>query len=314
MTENEFGPEWFPSFVSSVRARWAPIILEPISSSPERLVIGCAVAGDAGWHIEMANALHRLTCFYGDQSDAVIMAITFAHEALAAELSSRGDKALEQPNWPLTGLALGQIREGQGNDLREIGSNWMSVLSSLYDPNMAISKVDSNVVQLADRRRAIAEPFATFSEPLPTRVLRQVSGLNLELSRYFNQDIRDGRTRRRNFGSHEVLIDFSGKKLVANFATLTVGKLSVSANNIKQRLWDLKVDRDSSLHEPFRRAHELIVTVPQVVGPEVTKSQLQNIQVAFSSLEKQADDEQLRLRPFETTEEIGAHIIKEEAA
>lgn len=314
MIENELGPDWFPSFESSVRARWAPIILEPISTSPERLVVGCAVANEGGWHIEMANALHRLKCFYGDQCDAVLMAITFAEEALSAELNAKGAKALVEPNWPLTGLALGQIREGQGNNLREIGSSWMSVLSSLYDPNIAVAKRDSNVVQFSDIRGAVADTVLTTSEPLPTRVLRQVSGLNLELSRYFNQDIRDGRKRRRNFGSHEVLIDFAGNKLVANFATLSVGKLSLSANNIKQRLWDLKVDRDSTKNRPFRREHELIVTVPQVVGPEVTKSQLQNIQVAFSSLEKQADDEQLRLRPFETTEEIGAYIIQQEAA
>ena len=314
MKNDELDPDWFPSFASSVRARWAPIILEPISASPERLVIGCAVAGDTGWHIEMANALDRLKCFYGDQSEAVLMATTFAREALAAELNARGLMALEEPKWPLSGLALGQIRDGQGRNLQEIGSNWMAVLSSLYDADLGKQKADSNVIKLSELYGATEQPLYSFLEPIQARVLKQVSGYNLELSRYFNQDIRDGRKRRRRFGNHEILIDFSGRKLVANFAALTAGKLTPSVNNIKQRLWDLKVDRDSSAHHGPYKDYELIVTVPQVVGPEVTRSQLKNVQVAFSSLEKQADDEKLRLRPFETTEEIGAHIIKLEAA
>jgi hypothetical protein len=67
-----------------------------------------------------------------------------------------------------------------------------------------------------------------------------------------------------------VRIDFAGSKLVANFAVLKPQAAAKSVGNIKQRLWDLKVNRD---REPTQdlgmRRHEMFVQHPRADDPQL---------------------------------------------
>jgi hypothetical protein len=131
---------------------------------------------------------------------------------------------------------------------------------------------------------------------------------------FFSVDLQEGRKRRTVGKSYEILIDFAGSKLVANFGTLKAGGLSSSVNIIKRRLWDLKVDRDREPNSLLVRHHEMIVQSPPSEDPQITERQYENISDALRALEHQAAQEALRLRALNTVAQIGEHVLAEEAA
>ncbi len=304
----DLDPSSFPSFAQHVYAKWRPVLLEPISGSYERLVIGCAVANPSGFHLEMANALSRLSCLYAVKAEAVLFAVELAEKALKYDLAERGLEALLHPKSILSGVALGELRDGEGADLSEIGRDWMAVISSLYDPAVTKSASEQpNVLKAAEKK------IGREDDRLPQLVLKLVSSRNIEIARYFSSRIVEGRVRRRRSAAHEVDIDYRGRRLVANFATLKAGSLAPAVGNIKQRLYDLKVDRERDpAHDG--RIHELIVQMPSQDDPQVSNKQYERLQTAYNGLMEQADDLELRLRPFTTAEEIGNHIVEKEAA
>lgn len=304
----DLDPSSFPSFAQHVFAKWRPVLLEPISGSYERLVIGCAVANHSGFHLEMANALDRLKCLYAVNADAVLFAVELAENALKHDLAERGIDALLNPKSLLSGIALGEMREAEGAGLAEIGQDWMAVISSLYDLDVGQSTLEQPTIARVSEKKT-----GGVSDGLPQLVLKLVSSRNIEIARYFSARIVGGRTRRSRSSAHEVDIDYRGRRLVANFATLKAGSLAPAVGNIKQRLYDLKVDRERDpAHDG--RIHELIVQMPNKDDPQVSEKQYERLQTAYNGLVDQADDLELRLRPFTTAEEIGKHIVEKEAA
>ncbi len=308
MMSIELDTETFPSFSQHVFAKWSPVLLAPISGSYERLVIGCAVANEDGYHLEMANALNRLGCLYSSRADGVLFAVELAEKALKHDLVERGIEALLQPKGLLSGVALGELREAEGSSLSEIARDWMRVLSSLYDADASFE-----VVAKPDLMVAASQKSGKSEDRLPQLVLKHVSSKNLEIAQYFNARIAAGKKRRRRSAAHEVEIDYKGRRLVANFATLTAGRLAPAVGNIKQRLWDLKIDRERDAAQAGR-SHELMIQVPRPDDPQVTDKQYENLETEYKGLLQQADELKLILRQFNTAEQIGHHIVQKEAA
>lgn len=308
MMSVEFASDAFPAFSQHVDAKWCPVLLEPISGSYERLVIGCAVANKSDFHLEMANALGRLGCLYAARAEGVLFAAKLAEKALKHDLAERGIDALLKPKGLLSGVALGEVREAEGKSLPEIAKDWMSVLSSLYDPLIAHGYTEMPTLPVA-----VPQQAGKTNDRLPQLVLKHVSSRNLEIAQYFSYRITAGRQRRGRSAAHEVDIDYKGRRLVANFATLTAGRLAPAVGNIKQRLWDLKIDRERDESHPVR-SHELMIQVPRPDDPQVTERQYANLETEYSGLVQQADELKLILRQFNTAEQIGNHIMQKEAA
>lgn len=299
----------FPSFKESVRARWAPLLLEPISGSLERLVVGVAVVGANGFHLEQANAADRLKCLYPNASDGIAWAINVACDCLREELSRFGENSLSEIQPAVSSFHIGEWREGEGESLAAIGENYMRALSSLYRANIAAGEIDLDYAN-----SIIEEVGGSVLDRLPVLVLDYVSEVHAGLVPFFNQQIRKGRRRRRMGQNFDVMIDFAGSRLVANFGTLRASALTSSIDNIKHRLWDLKVDRDGDKGSIGYRQHEMIVQVPSNNDPQVSKRQAANISEALQALEEQADQEELRFRPMNSVKAIGDHILTAEAA
>lgn len=295
----------FPSFKAGVRARWAPIILVPILGSYERLVIGVAVANDSGFHVEMANALDRLRCLYADDAEGVAYAIDLTADHLRLDLGKRGVDAIEQPQPLISGVEIGATREAEGVTFEAIGASWMRSLSSLYrdEARQPVGAADDAVAQ--------AEGV---SDQLPALVMDYVRERREGFFNYFSRDLREGRRRRLAGRSHQVLIDFGGSRLVANFGTLRASGIAHSVTLIKRRLWDLKVERDREPQSASGRQHEMIIHRPPQGDPRVTANQHSYLSDALTALEEQADQEQLRLRPLSTITEIGEHVLQAEVA
>jgi hypothetical protein len=299
----------FPAFQRSVRARWAPVLLEPIAGSYERLVIGVAVVSDQGFHLELANTLDRLRCLYSDDAYGAIYAIQLTAEHLRQDLAKRSFDALTDPRPATSGVIIGECREAEGESLQKIGASWMRTLSSLY--REVTESVDVSVSDVDEVRDSQGEGRG---DRLPVLVLEYVAGRRKGLESFFSPDLREGRKRRMAGRSHEIMIDFSGSHLVANFGTLQAGEITKSVNLIKRRLWDLKVERDREPSPMLVRQHEMILQAPPKHDPQISYRQLSNLNEALDALEAQADQEELRLRALPTVADIGEHVMRLEAA
>ena len=307
----DFDTALFPSYEKSVRALWAPLLLSPISGSPEQFVIGCAVVGASDFHVEMANATSRLHCLYGDQAEAVILAIELAEQSLISDLTARGKDAILSPRSALSGLALGEVREAEGLNLKHIGSCWMSVISSIYSTiSDAIALVDDSSLGTS----VASDPDLALPKSLPTLIMHSLVSSHLGLRQFFSDDIKFGRRHRRSAGTPYAPVDFAGNRLVANFTVLRPKHILPSVDKIKQRLWDLRVERKRDEDLRRFRNHELIVQVPSNDDPKVTPKQFKNIDREFNFFEEQADKDSLRLQRFTSISDITQHILKLEAA
>lgn len=297
----------FPDLGRLQRALWSPVLFRPILGSPEQFVIGIAVAGDSGVHLERANQLGRLKCVFSDSSETAIAVAEAALNVIESDLLKRAASALTEFKPAISGVQLGDLREAQGISLQQIAASWMSAMSSLYARETAL--------QLSVELDDVFEDASVArdgGDRLPVLVLSYVAEKRPTLDRFFNEEIRTGRQRRRN--AHNVIIDFAGSKLVANFGTLAISNFTASVGRIKTRLWDLKVDRDSERSALVNRQHEMIVQHPKINDPQLSKKQVDRLREALDDLEKQADLEEIRLRALNTVEEIGEHILTKEAA
>lgn len=299
----------FPKLHDGVRAHWSPVFFEPISGSYERFVVGVAAFNQDGFHLEWANQLDRLKCFYGTDAIGAVSAIEIAGEYLEADLAKRATEAFTNPDPAVTGIAFGELREAEGASLESIARSWMSALSSLY-----IEPVAEMLAVARPVLNAAAEVDQGSGDRLPFLVCDYVKSQREGFAGYFSADLREGKQQRMRGSSHKVVVDFSGSRLVANFGTLKAGSLTSSINLIKRRLWDLKVERDRESGSEFAREHEMILQRPQKDDPQVTEKQQENLDEAFEALEHQADQEKLRLRALSSVRQIGDHILKVEAA
>ncbi len=298
--------EDFPALSHSVRAKWAPLLLCPISGSYEQLVVGVAVAGNTDYHLEIANRLSKLHCLYDSKADGAIYAVQLAAEFLNNQLATLGAEALSISRPSVTGFTLGQVRDGEGKSLEAIAKSWLQNLSSLQSPEQSIDiAADTPIYETKANEGQTADQ-------LPTLVLKYVADHREGLQSFFSSSLRQGKVRRGR--NHEIMIDFAGSRLVANFGTLKANSIGPSVNLIKRRLWDLKVERDRDDSASLTRHHEMILQTPANNDPQVNDRQRDKLSEALHALELQADQEQLRLRPLPTVETIGQRIIEAEAA
>lgn len=307
MSSFEIDPSEFPSFAHSVKAKWAPVLLEPIAGSYERFVIAVAVVGSNGFHVEAANALEKLECFYADDASGVSYAIELAITHLQQDLAKRAGRAISEPSPLISGVSFGDCRDAEGPSLAAIGASWMQVMSSLYRGD---AQFDGD--EIASNRVVAIDDFRDRNDRLPVLVMDYVKQKRVGLVDYFSDEIQKGKTRNRS--NSNVVVDFSGPKVVANFGTLHAGKVGRSVTVIQQRLWHLKVDRDRSDAALFRRQHEMLVYRPGLHDPLVTERQQANLSEAVQELIRQADTEDLRMVAFSSVDEIGNRILTAEAA
>lgn len=297
----------FPVPPAEVRAKWAPVYLEPIMGSGERLTIGLAVVGDSGFIVLTANKISRFECLYESAGAGVVFLAETSLEALRLDIAERGLEALTTPRPAIVGLHLGQIRDGAGVSLEAIAEAWLPGLSSLASQTENLLMATSTLSAKAGR----------FNDPnqdrLPTMVAKVVVASRPGLADFFRPEIRPDAHMRKQVKSHKVNIDFSGTRIVANFCTFFGTSAFKAANDIKTRLWDLKVDRDSTGELPgFHRVHELLVYRPANDDPNFSEKQLANVSEALDELKQQADQEEISLFQLISVEAMADRILQAE--
>lgn len=301
-----FDRSMFPSRAGLIPARRAPLYFRPINGSNEQLVVGVLVLGPQGIHLERANRLDRLVCFYGNSSVGVISAIELSLDDLEDsfdELESDGFKSFR----PLSsGLWIGELEPAEGASLKGIGAAWMRSMSSLYaeDSTALVVEAASSVLQTVN----IDEPAQS---RLGNLLLSYIEKRNPVVASAFSSDIRNQRRANR---AHGVIIDFSGHKVVANFGVISVSQYTRSIDSIKRRMWDLKVSENRESSALLRRNHELLAQHPAFDDPQLTIKQADKVMDGLKELETEADQLEIRFMPMTTVQAIGDHILDLEAA
>jgi hypothetical protein len=268
-----------------------PIVLRPITDSPERFVIGVIAYNQNELHLEKSNALNKLECLYGANAYSTIALVDAVLTELSSDLINDFEASLRIPEFLFSGIEFGVKFTAEGMSAIQVAIFYMSTLSSLYGQHEVLSTAP--VSKLAER--------AIRSDELPVLVLEYINSARPELSKFFSEEIQSRKIRKSKFQASRVHIDFAGSRVVANFGTLNVSQTSASFDHLKRRLWDLKIHRDSKEVTNLVREHELYVHFQTKHSPQTSSGQSGQMNEAIHSLTAEADIEDIRLRSYNMT-------------
>lgn len=308
MTNINIPLEDFPSVDGQRSVIWAPILCHPKEASWERFVVGIVAVDADGFHIEPANCLARLGCLYEDRAVPLLMSVEIVVDWLNSVLSG-GRVELPDLVSPVEGLSLGECQTGVGLSREQTARLWMASLSSFYKRANDLSTTsESEVLKLAGNQ------ISARLERLPVQVLNVVERQASNLLAFFHEDVRNRRAKRVRANAR-IKIDYDGIKLSANIDRFNVDKPTATVGMLKQRMWDLSVQREKSRVEVRdAKSFEMLVEFPQHRYLDKSKNSVERIQEHLRELTAQADKEQIRLRTLAGAEKIGEHIIMRETA
>ena len=269
-------------------------------------MIGVAAVNGSDFHLERATSLARLECLLEDDAASAILAAHAGLDALNADIATRSVRALSDYRAVFSGVRIGELREAEGESVRAIAQLWLASLSSLASRDTRSSPAHEKLVAAEQR---LPSPQR---DRLPILVLDYVKAKRPDVDKFFSREIREQKPDSNNASA--VKIDYSGSKIVANFGSLLVGQHKRSVLRITKSLWDLKIDRDSEKSGWTKRNHEMLIQHPPLNDPQFSQKQLDTMGEALLQLEKQADQEEIRLRPMNSVEQIGEHLLEFEAA
>lgn len=294
----------FPALDASKPVTWAAIICNPKEASWERFVVGVVAVNDDGFHIEAANRLSRLACLYENRAAPVVLSVEIAISWLTKVLAS-GVSDLNRLSFPVGNISIGESHEVVGLSCREVSRLWMETLSSFYEAPKSETAITATKVMANAAREVEERKFR-----LPVQVLGFIERENSSLLRYFHEDVRNRRTQRRRANAR-IKIDYDGMKLSANIDRFNIDAPSPSVGTMKQRMWDLAVQRDKMPIDALTtRQFEMLVDFPKHRVFDKKPKSVERIQEHLSELTAQADREEIRLRTLAGPREIGEHILK----
>ena len=309
MTPIQFPLDGLPDLDRSRVTRWAPILCHPREASSETFVVGVVAVGDNDFHIECANRLSKLACLYDEAAMPIAMSIQMAVGWLEEVLSRKSVPNLEELAFPVGNIEFGEYRQTMGLGCQEVAKHWMATLSSFYEKTASESALE----QKLQFEEAISE-IETTKERLPVQVLGIIETQNKELLEFFHEDVRSRRARRARANAR-VKIDYDGMRLSANIDFFDVDKPAPTVGKLKQRMWDLAVQRERNSAKNLRsKEYEMLVDFPRHRLLDKRPHLIARIEDHLDELERQADREQIRFRPLQGAEGIGKHILEKEAA
>ncbi|WP_332852673.1 hypothetical protein [Duganella sp. S19_KUP01_CR8] len=282
-------------------ARWAPIYLEPLVGSGERLCIAVAVVDSQRSIVYPVPSIERLTCVYGQHAAALVNASNLALGSIQRHLSKNGINFLSDWSRPMEGVEVGAIREGAGENLEDVARTALMQCASL-----AIHLSEESESQDPEAKAAES------SGRLESMVKDIVIAARPELARFFGVSFKVSEKARPAY------IGFAGHQLVANFGILVPGKLSPLVNNAKAKLWDLKQLKSGAMDGFFTTDSimdfELLLHRPYNNDPSYSERQINALNAAALELEEEADKVDVRCRPMHSTSEIAKFVLSKEAA
>jgi hypothetical protein len=265
----------------SYRASWAPVFLEPIMGSGERLTVAILVSDAAGREVKRTVRDEVLKALYGSKRGHLSQMIDF----VLAALRSQGGES--DPTIPLTGFSLGAWQEASSRAER------YGVWRQAVYRSCSMASLDDLDAQ-EDETSA-----QEGTKQWQAQVRQSVVERRPELANSFNRDVQlisNGLPPRIGF-LHE------GK--AANFATLRPNGISVSVGAARGKLYELvMVKREGTL---TRGA--VILGAPREDDLMYSEKALQAATRAIAELKHEASEDGLELVPAHSVPEAADQVL-----
>lgn len=176
----------FPK-LPTLQATWAPIYLEPVLHSGEKITAGIAVTGSNGETMVVPTLSGKqLSCIYGEKDGGSLFRI------VQLTLDSLSEHLKESPSilsWetPFSGMSLGQHHETVGDDLLAVAK-----IAMRFSASFSGHLTDGQHIVSAD---AIAVN-AIEDDRWPKRIYEAVVSEKPEFEEYFNRTVAIFRAHR----------------------------------------------------------------------------------------------------------------------
>lgn len=286
----------------SLHASWAPVYLEPIMHSGERITIGIAATTENGETTVVPTLTQKqLSCVYGERDGAALFNIV---QLGLESLSDHLKESAEFLSWesPFSGINLGQHRETVSDDLSslvQIAMRLTASFSSLLVTSQGIANVDAIAAHAMDEDRWNKRIYDSVVRDRPS------------FKDYFNRSVSIVQ------GAPLSKFDFFGRHYVANFGRLIPAARSITKlrNSAKARLWDLARLRDAAGVKGNIHAFDLILWRPPVDDMAYSESEMKTLGDTIIELSESAKAEGVTALPVFTADQARARVIElEEAA
>lgn len=276
---------------------WAPIYLEPIVGSGERLTVLVASRVESG-EFSLLRTLdaQRAKCMYGDYAAAVTGLIDLIFESLQRTLAD----GLRLQDWspPVQdAVKLGPISVALGDTATEIAQTGAMLTASLsVNVPLALSEESESAREDDgdDWERQIREGTVLLRQQFAPRFAKKVP-------------LRRGAPNTR--------IGYLGDRLAAQFGRLIPGRnLTNSRNRAKAYVTDLQIlrDRDGEMIGGVRPYYELMLWIPPTDSPAYGETQREEAQGAFAELEAFGDKHELSVQGLRDSAEAVRRILHAE--
>ena len=263
------------------RARWAPIYLEPIAGSGERIAVAIVVSDERGTEVVRTVRDEALRSIFGAKR-AHVSAMIEAALAHARQL-----KAKDATRFPMTGFFVGDWNEASSRQER-FGVLRQAVYRSCFLAN--IEDLDADEEDLT--------PTESTKQWL-TMVRKEVIEKRPDLSNGFNREIKlisDGIPPR---------IGFLFQRRAANFDTLRPNSLSNSMRSARAKLYELMKVKEKGLLDVGR----LILGAPRQDDITYGEKLLAAAARAQRELEHEANSDQLEVRHATTVDQAALEVL-----
>lgn len=298
MTANRKFPA-LPTF----KAKWAPVYLEPITGSGERITVAVTAVGANGeFHVYPTLREDALRCFLGDRASGLLSICRLCTQNLERHLG----ESLPLNEWrpPLGGFSLGEMQETNAPDMTA------AIRMAIADSAFLCALPEQLGVELETQ---IAAVEVADNDRWPSQVQTAVSHRAPALAQYF------GRRFRVASQARQTPIDFVGQRLAVNLARLLPGRgLAQHIRTAKVKLWDLDAVRTMaeapSLFQGGLPQFELLLYRPHDDDPTYSDREIAGLHEALAELEEVGDRHRLRVQAVFSADEAADRIIRSEAA
>lgn len=297
-------PDAFAGFppLPAITAQWAPVYLEPLPGSGERITVGVvAYAGpDKEHHVLPTLREAAARCMYGEHASQIVGLAGLA----LADLESHFKNGVGLNDWNpalRSSISLGPISTGYGDSAEDVARSGAQLASSLYWSKPI--------------RDSSAPDHDAAPDPDADEWIRQIKNATIAMRQEFG--VRFLKRISLTAKAPPTRIGYYGSRLAAQFGRLVPGRgLSLSQNRAKAYLTDLQILRDNERKSDIapRPYYELLLWTPPAGSPQYSADQHEEAQGAFKELEGFGDLHDLRVEAMHTAEAARARILHAEEA
>lgn len=281
--------------IPDYEATWAPVYLEPIIKSGERITI--AVVARSGSDVSGCLAISEkaLKCLYGEQAGGMRRMMSVALEQALVHARHSFDGEFRSS---IQGVKLGRLRQGLGTNMRHILQQACSLSASL-------SSVHADLLEVEPEEDAISveHNLSQLRSDIQAQVLAALPYTRSRFNIPLNQHLEGSRGN----------LFFAGKKVAANVARIKPSRqISRHVDGAKSRLWDLHHLKHKA-HDMPQTHFTLLIWTP-VSLDKYAAELVADYEEHLDDIQRQSRQDDIEPKIFYGAEEAAAELIRIESA